>query len=465
MKKLLLPSLFIIFCSLLFGHKVFADTYYYNTTTPISGNNFLFDGSDTTHQEGHSLYFQLSATSTTQINRIALLITGCFADLANCNNYGMKVYSYGSMVGDDSSYQSGNTLVATSVNHVNGSNYSWDGVDLFTFEFYGFTMNANQVYRIVLTNLDFPTATEQITVKRALDLGTTPSDYNELESKNAGSGHWYGVTGQISGGSPVFAETDTHITAITSPTVQGQDNDVGFSINLYNGNPTATQFCAIPYYNLQTLPVHCQGISQSGNTSATTTIHFISNGSYSATLQIQTGSKVLDKKNVNFFVNSPSQSFASPTSTDSGITPEFIDTISGWTCNISYLSWDPCNAFASFVSRFLLSIWNQMIAFHLNYIQRPPFSYIGEMYYLYTSSITSIENNASSSLPAVSIVIIKQKGFSTTTLPVLSQSNLYGVLNQSQWNQLRPYIEMIFYLLFGFWLWHYIRSLAHKINK
>lgn len=258
----------------------------------------------------------------------------------------------------------------------------------------------------------------------------------------------------------------SRITAVTSPLTQAQTNNVTYSVNIYNGEPQAYKFCVQAHNNFQSLQLECKNLVASGNTSSSQTLYYPNDGNYTAVLSIQTSDgTTLDSKSVSFYVNSRSQSYLTPTSTDTGITDDFLDRFASWTCAISYLSnYDPCQTIAQTILFWTIGVWNQVITFFTGFLAKPPFVYISQSYTLFQDSISNTITTTST-LPSLTVDWTGNQSVATSTIQVFSQSTLTGAIPQSLWDKLRTPINYLLYVLFFIWLYHYALNIPNKLHK
>lgn len=233
---------------------------------------------------------------------------------------------------------------------------------------------------------------------------------------------------------------------------------VVFNVAIWN-NDDVDKTCVTSVTQSQSLEPLCQEVLSSGSVTVAIPVNYQVNGTVVATVDIRNSAgEILDSRSVVFYVTAFSGYG------DSTYIEPIQTLVSGWTCNISYLSWDPCATFGAFVSSFLQPIWNMVINILFGWILKPPFSYVGEFYTTVTSGIAVVETSTST-IPTLNLTMVRTANMATTTFELVGQDSLTKILSQSMWDTLRPYLNMILYILFGTWIWHYVRKLSHKLNK
>lgn len=407
--------------------------------------------------------FVWNPTATTTINLLTLGLKSINGTPAY-NQY-IEVYQLTSL----NQFPTDNLRVATSTNFFEVGTLT--DVETTNFYFNNITIDPNKYYAFIS---NYP-ATDSYSPSQpisynTLDTVTCTDGTNPCRRSYAKSGSVVGTSDEILWGrigydGSIFA---TKITAVTSPVVQAQTNNVTYSISLYNGIPNATQFCVQAYNNFQSMLPQCSNITASGSITASQTIYYPNNGSYFADLEIKDSLGVtIDKKSVNFYVNASSTSFPTPTSTETGLTNEFVDLIEDWTCNISIWSagdWDPCAVFGSFVSDFLLAIWNVIINFFTGWIHKPPFGYLGQIYSIISVTISAVQEGETE-IPTLAFDYHLVPNQTPVTITLFQQSTLTSVINQSGWDIMRPYFSALLYFMFIVSVWHRVKSIFHNVHK
>lgn len=453
MKKLAL-IIFLFSLSFFIASKSHAATIFFDNTNQTATNSITDSGEPDESIVG----FVWKPTINGVFNSVTLKLIGN-SPTPNFNTY-LEVFE----VTGQNDFPTYSQIIATSTNSVLEDNSSTRTVTFTFAPSVPFTTTKYYIFRKSIAP-----STSYSGSGSSLSAMTTPT----CTDATTPCGNRYSISGGTVG---TFTRTmwgrialdtnssRTQITAITSPTTQQQTNDVTFSINLFNANPTVTEFCVRPTNNFQSILETCVPITASGSTSASQTIHLSTNGNYSATLSIKTANDVIvEIRTVNFYVNTQSISFITPTSTESELTNDIFTALDAWTCNISYLSWDPCQQFASFVHDFLQIIWDALTKIIFGWINKPPFSYIQESFQGITLIINNVQSITDAKVPELNINYNINNV--TSSITYFSQNSFYSIINQSAWNTIREYCRYILYILFFIALWQRIKSLSFKLNR
>jgi len=173
-----------------------------------------------------------------------------------------------------------------------------------------------------------------------------------------------------------------------------------------------------------------------------------------------TGFQIWNTANSNFYLDGLYNS----STTATGQANEIYGIALNWSCNISYLSWDPCATFGDFVEDILNPASEAVKNLALGFLDQAPFSYLTELQDAYNSSTDYAMSFSTTSLPLISYTITGSSWNSTTSIPIVTNTSLTDVIPKSIWDTLRPYFNMVLYVLFGWYLYRKITRFIHDLN-
>jgi len=148
---------------------------------------------------------------------------------------------------------------------------------------------------------------------------------------------------------------------------------------------------------------------------------------------------------------------------DETFVPDIPVVVLDWTCNISFLSFDPCAAFADFAEGIVGGIWNIIRGLGNTLTSSRPLGYVKEI----VTAVKSANDTASSTdylIPQARFAVPTTTAFLNTKyrfdMNFLSASTFTNVLPKSSWDTIRPYMNLIIYLLFAVYIYRRIKNLV-----
>lgn len=148
---------------------------------------------------------------------------------------------------------------------------------------------------------------------------------------------------------------------------------------------------------------------------------------------------------------------------DQTFVPEVPPVVLNWSCNISYLSFDPCATFADMVENIIGGIWNIVRGLGNTLTSSRPLGYVKEI----VSAVKTANDTASTTdylIPQARFYVPTTTAFTNTgyrfDMNFFSADTFTNVLPQSSWDSIRPYMNLVFYLIFGFYLFRRIKRLV-----
>jgi len=151
-----------------------------------------------------------------------------------------------------------------------------------------------------------------------------------------------------------------------------------------------------------------------------------------------------------------SSSVASTTPTFS----EIYTKIKNWSCNVPYLSWDPCADISSIFISIFDSLTTAVKTVFGSFRATKPYSYVPELYDIFSTALET----TTSTTPLATFVVPTSTNFLNTkfqgTFHLFDSTTLTSILPANQWTVIRSFASAFFYLLFGFWLY---KKVIHSV--